>query len=52
MGIDNIKELLLYNKNLKIIPTHFRDNTREKLKLMNLKNIFIVDDGYEFELED
>ena len=52
MGIDNIKELLLFNKNLKIIPTHFRDNTREKLKLMNLKNIFIVNDGYEFELED
>ena len=24
----------------------------EKLKLMNLKNIFIVNDGYEFELED
>lgn len=52
MGIDSIKELLMHNKNLKIIPTHFRDNTREKLKLMNLKNISIVDDGYEFELED
>lgn len=50
MGIDNVKELLHRNRNLEIIPTHFRDGTREKLKQMNLKNVSIVDDGYEFEL--
>lgn len=52
MGIDNIKELLQQNRNLKIIPTHFRDKTREKLDLMNLEKVSIIDDGYEFELED
>lgn len=52
MGIDNVKNIILKNKSLKIIPTHFRDNTKEMLKSMNLKNVFIVDDGYEFEMED
>lgn len=52
MGIDNIKKLLGQNKNLQIIPTHYRDSTKEQLIKMNLENILIVDDGYKFEMEN
>lgn len=52
MGIDNVKKLLGQNKNLKIIPTHYRDSTKEQLIKMNLENILIVDDGYKFEIEN
>lgn len=48
LGIDNIKQLILQNKQLKIIPTHFRDNTKKILKRLDLKNVLIIDDGYEF----
>lgn len=52
MGIDNIKKLLGQNKNLQIIPTHYRDSIKEQLTKMNLENILIVDDGYKFEMEN
>lgn len=52
MGIDNVKKLLGQNKNLQIIPTHYRDSTKEQLTKMNLENILIVDDGYKFEMEN
>lgn len=52
MGIDNVKKLLEQNKNLKIIPTHFRDSTKEELIKMNLENLLIVNDGYKFEMEN
>ncbi len=45
MGIDNILELLEENPNLKIVPTHMFDKTREQLKKLNIKNIMIVEDG-------
>lgn len=45
MGIDNIQELLRKNPNLKIIPTHMHDMTREKAKNLNIKNLIILDDG-------
>lgn len=52
MGINNIKEIISQNKSLKIIPTHFRDNTKKILKGLDLNNVYIVEDGYEFEVED
>lgn len=52
MGIDDIKEIISQHKSLKIIPTHFRDNTKKILKRLNLNNVYIVEDGYEFEVED
>lgn len=45
MGINNILELLEENPNLKIIPTHMFDKTREQAKKLNIKNLMIVDDG-------
>lgn len=50
MGIDNIKELIRIDNKKKIIPTHFRDETKEKLINMNLNNVIIVEDGYQFEI--
>lgn len=52
MGIDNVKKLLVQNKNLQIIPVHYRDSTKEQLIKMNLENILIVDDRYKFEMEN
>lgn len=52
MGIDDVKKLLGQNKNLQIIPTHYRDSTKEQLTKMDLENILIVDDGYKFEMEN
>ena len=45
MGIDNIKFLLDKNPNLKIIATHLQDSTRNQLKLENIKNLIIAEDG-------
>lgn len=50
MGINNILELLEENPNLKIIPTHMFDKTREQAKKLNIKNLMIVDDGDILEL--
>lgn len=44
MGINNILELLEENPNLKIIPTHMFDKTREQAKKLNVKNLMIVED--------
>ncbi len=51
MGIDNIIELLKNTKGKKAILTHFRDSTKEYVKNMNLDNVFIVEDGYKFDME-
>ena len=50
MGINNIKYLTeKYNK--KIIATHLRDTTREQLNKEKNKNILVVEDGYQFNIE-
>lgn len=50
MGIDNITELSSLNDDLTIIPTHYRDSTREKLRTLRLPHVEIVDDGYSFNI--
>ncbi len=50
MGIDNIIELINLNENINIIPTHYRDSTREKLHTLHLPHIDVVDDGYTFSI--
>lgn len=50
MGIDNIIELLKGYPNLKIIPIHMHDKTREEAKKLNLDNLFIYEDGKILEL--
>lgn len=50
MGIDNIKYLTQkYNK--KIITTHLRDTTRKVLNKEKNKNILVVEDNYQFNVE-
>lgn len=51
MGINNLLELLKQYPNLKIIPIHMYDETREKIKKMNLKNIRIPEDGDIIEIK-
>ncbi len=46
LGIDNIKYLLEKN-NVKVLPTHLRDKTREALLEENISNIQVVEDFYE-----
>ncbi len=49
MGIDNLKYLTdKYNKI--IIPTHMKDETREKLISLRLPKIMVKEDGYEMEV--
>ena len=50
IGIDNIIELLKVYPNLKIIPIHMHDKTREEAKKLNLDNLFIYEDGKILEL--
>lgn len=50
MGIDNIIELKSLNEKLDIIPVHYRDATREKLRSMRLSKIHVIDDGYSFKI--
>lgn len=50
MGIDNIE--YLHNKYLDktLVGTHFRDDTREKLRELNYKNVIIGEDCLELEV--
>lgn len=50
MGIDSIISLQKINNNKLIIPVHYRDETKEVLKNMKLKNILIIDDKYKFKI--
>lgn len=50
MGIDNILKLLKEYPNLKIIPIHMHDKTREEAKKLNKKNLNILEDGYILEI--
>lgn len=51
MGIDSIISLQKINDTKQIIPVHYRDETKEKLKSMNLEKVLIVDDRYQFTIE-
>ena len=50
MGINNLNQLATLNPNLNIIPTHYRDETREALRTSNPHHFPIIDDGYTFEI--
>lgn len=50
MGINNVLELLSENPNLKIIPTHMFDKTREQAKKLGIKNLIIVEDGHILDI--
>lgn len=50
MGINNILELLEKYPNLKIVPIHMYDKTREEAKKLNIENLIILEDGEILEL--
>ncbi len=50
MGINNLLELLKENPNLKVIPIHMQDKTKNKLKEQNLENLIILEDGDILEI--
>lgn len=50
MGIDNILELIKEYPNLKIIPIHMHDETREKALSLNIDNLIILNDGDILEI--
>ena len=49
MGINDIEYLAKTYKK-QIIPMHLLDTTREKLRGMNIENVFLVEDEYKFEI--
>ncbi|MDE6141258.1 MAG: MBL fold metallo-hydrolase [Bacilli bacterium] len=51
MGIDDIKILIDDYPNRNLVLTHFRDQTRDILMKQDLKDVLIVDDGYNLEVE-
>ena len=51
MGIDNIQTLMKTYDTKIIIPTHYRDNTRDKLRSLGFNNVIICEDGYQFNLD-
>ena len=50
MGIDNILELMEDYPNLKIIPIHMHDKTREEAKKLEKDNLLIYEDGKILEI--
>ena len=50
MGIDNILELMEDYPNLKIIPIHMHDKTREEAKKFEKDNLLIYEDGKILEI--
>ena len=50
MGIDNILELIKEYPNLKIIPIHMHDETRQKALSLNIDNLIILNDGDILEI--
>ena len=50
MGIDNILKLLKEFPDLKIIPIHMHDETREKATKLNIDNLIILQDGDILEI--
>ena len=50
MGIDNILEIMEDYPNLKIIPIHMHDKTREEAKQLEKDNLLIYDDGKILEV--
>ncbi len=45
-----INDIITLRHNSKIICTHVRDMTREKLKELKLENVIIEEDGFEIEI--
>lgn len=45
IGIDNLEYLANKYKNTTFITTHMRDNLREQIKSLNLKNVVVASDG-------
>lgn len=50
MGINNVLELLKEHPNLRIIPIHMHDETREKALKLNIDNLIILNDGDILEI--
>lgn len=50
MGIDNILELMKDYPNLRIIPIHMHDKTRNEAKKLEKDNLLIYDDGKILEI--
>lgn len=50
MGIDNILELMKEYPNLKIIPIHMHDKTRNEAKKLKEDNLLIYEDGKILEI--
>lgn len=47
MGINDIQEISEISN---IVCTHLRDNTRQKLKNINIPNVIVEEDGFEIEI--
>ena len=50
MGIDKLEYLIDKYPNCKYVVSHLENDTREKLKELNYKNVIVPDDGYTIEL--
>ncbi len=50
MGLDNIEQLAKKHPEVKIIPTHMRDEVRAALQKLQLNNLLVPDDGQEIEI--
>lgn len=50
MGIDNVLQLLKQYQDLKIIPIHMHDETREKAKKLKVDHLIMLQDGDILEL--
>lgn len=50
MRIDNIIEFMVDYPNLKIIPIHMHDKTKEEAKKLGKDNLLIFEDGKTLEL--
>jgi len=51
MGVDNIKELLNLNPNLKVVPSHTSINAKKELQKIENKNLIIKEDMEEIIYE-
>lgn len=51
MGIDFLEELINKYPKVKFYPVHMENDTRVKLKELNLKNVFVCDDYTKIEIK-
>ena len=45
MGLNDIENICIQNKNKKIIPTHMHEYTKEVALNKNIDNLYILEDG-------